>query len=877
MNIGRWFRSVGYLFRRNRFEGELEEEMRLHRELRAAKLREAGEPDAEMAARRRFGNQFLLREQSRDQWGWRFLETLSQDMRYALRQFRKNRGFTVVAVLTLAVGIGANTGVFTVVNGVLLRPLAYPDADRLVSVNETSRDFPIMAFSYPDFQDLRDRNHSFEGVAAWREESGNLTAPGKAQSIEIRQVSARFLEVLGIHPLHGREFRPEEDVQGGPPVAMIGYELWQQLFGGRGDAIGLTLTLNGKLHTIVGILPAGFRAFTGPQLLTPIGQSEFPFLLRREFHAGVRVWARLKPGVTVVQANDDIAAVAHGIAELYPKQNLGTSMALVPLKERVVGDTTSTLLILAGAVGLVLLIACTNVANLLLARSVSRTHEFAVRSALGAGRGRVIRQLLTESVLLSLLGGLGGLAIAVFGTGWAVARLSAQLPRTEEIVPDARVFGFALAVSLLTGMIFGLVPALRQRAQANEALGQSQRGTARGMRRLQDGLVIGEVALTLVLLMGAGLMLRTIDRLWSVNPGFDPNHVVRMGVALSPSVMKDPARVRVAWERVLEEVRNAPGVEAAAASMNLPLSGDDDALPYWTSPEPPPPNKMPIAEMYVPSPGYFETLKIPLLKGRSFTAQDRLGSEPVIVIDERMAKTAFADRDAVGQRMNFMGLNAAKVIGVVGRVKRGLDESENAKGAVYFPLLQLEDGYMQAVATGATLLVRTSGSPLAIMPALRRSVLGPGQDQPIRNPQTLEAMIGESLTRRRLLLMVLAAFAGVALLLASIGIYGMISYSVNQRVREMGIRLALGAEPADVRGMVVKQGMTTVLVGIALGAAASLGLARLLGGILYGVGSRDPLTLLAVIAVMIAVALAASLIPARRASRVDPLVALRYE
>ena len=488
------------------------------------------------------------------------------------------------------------------------------------------------------------------------------------------------------------------------------------------------------------------------------------------------------------------------------------------------GDTSTTLFILAGAVGLVLLIACTNVANLLLARSVSRTHEFAVRSALGAGRGRVIRQLLTESVLLSLLGGLGGLAIAVFGTGWAVARLASELPRTGEIAPDARVFGFALGVSLVTGLIFGLVPALRQRAEANEALRQSQRGTARGMRRLQDGLVIGEVALTLVLLVGAGLMLRTISGLLEVNPGFDPRNVVRVGVALSPRVIGDPTAIRLAWQEILRDVRAVPGVEAAAVTSTIPLSGADEALPYWASPAAPALNQMPVAEMYAPTPGYLEAMKIPLRRGRFFTERDQVGSEPVVVIDELLAAKAFPNEDPVGKQIHFLSPASARVVGVVARVKRaGLDESSEALGAVYFPFLQLPDVLMAGAATGMNLLVRTSGSPLAIVPALRRSVLGPGQDQPIRNLQTLEDMIGESLTRRRLMLVVLAAFAGVALLLASIGIYGVISYSVNQRVREMGIRLALGAKPADVRGMVVKQGMTTVLAGIAPGRGGIVG------------------------------------------------------
>jgi putative ABC transport system permease protein len=430
----------------------------------------------------------------------------------------------------------------------------------------------------------------------------------------------------------------------------------------------------------------------------------------------------------------------------------------------------------------------------------------------------------------------------------------------------------------VTGLIFGLVPALRQRAEANEALRQSQRGTARGMRRLQDGLVIGEVALTLVLLVGAGLMLRTISGLLEVNPGFDPRNVVRAGVALSPSVIGDPKAIRLAWQGILRDVRQVPGVDAAAVTSTIPLSGADEALPYWASPAAPALNQMPVAELYAPTPGYLEAMKISLRRGRFFTDRDQVGSEPVVVIDELLAAKAFPNEDPVGKQIHFLAPASARVVGVVARVKRaGLDESSEALGAVYFPFLQLPDELMAGAATGMNLLVRTSGSPLAIMPALRRSVLGPGQDQPIRNLQTLEAMIGESLTRRRLMLVVLAAFAGVALLLASIGIYGVISYSVNQRVREMGIRLALGAEPADVRGMVVKRGMTTVLVGIALGAAASLGLARLLGGMLYGVRSGDPLTLAAVIAVMIAVALAASLIPARRASRADPLVALRYE
>jgi predicted permease len=549
--------------------------------------------------------------------------------------------------------------------------------------------------------------------------------------------------VLGLQPTLGREFRREEDRNGTQPVAMIGYSLWQERFGGSAQAIGSTLVANGRGYTVVGVLPAQFRFSDERQILTPLGQNDTISMQKRDFYWGIHAVARLKPGVTLKRADAELKAIGRRLASEYPDTNRNMTFGAEPLKQQVIGDVGATLFLLAGAVAMVLLIASANVANLFLARSLSRAREFAIRAALGAGRGRLIRQLLTESVLLGLAGGAMGLGLAAGATGWALRHMPGWLPRTEEVTLDGRVLLFTAAASVLTGIAFGLVPALRQQFNLESGLRQGARGTSRGIRRLQSSFVIAELALALVLLSGAGLMMRTILRLWAVNPGFNTQGLLVMTVGLSPKTADSPALIRTAWQQIVERVRSTPGVEAAALDSIVPLSGDNQSLAYWTSAEKSPPKDAPFAEMYSPTPDYLRTMKIPLLRGRFFTERDRIGTQPVIVIDETMVKRVFPGKDPVGSELSIQLLGRVRIVGVVGAVKhQSLDESayQQPMAAIYLPFLQFPDEFMRLTQGGMNLLVRTSISPVSLIQAIKQSVLGPARDQPVRDVLTTVAL-----------------------------------------------------------------------------------------------------------------------------------------
>ncbi len=874
-----WRRVLG----RRTLERQLKAELQYHLERQIADNLRAGmtEEEARHSASLQFGGMEQIQEDCRDARGTGWLETLVQDVRFAWRTLRRSPGFAAGAVCTLALGIGANTAIFSVINGVILRPLPYRDPSRLVAVQEQLRKTgENFAFSYPDFLDCKRASHSFESIAAWRNKGINITSPGEPEYMSARQVSAGFLSVLGIRPVLGREFRPEDDRRGAAPVAVIAYSLWQERFGGRPDAIGSTVIAGGKAYTVVGILPAGFRFFTDRKLLTPIGQNDDVATQKRDMYLGINAIGRLKPGVTRHEADAELKAIGLRLAREYPDTNTNMTFGTEPLKQEVIGDTGSTLLLLAGAVALVLLIACANVANLFLARSLARSREFAIRAALGAGRARLVRQLLTESVLLSLIGGGSGLAIAALATRPALRFMPDWLPRAQEISLDWRVLLFTVAASVLTGIAFGLLPALRQSFDLETDLRQGSRGTSSGVHRMQSSFVIAELALALVLLTGAGLMMRTILRLWAVDPGFDPHHVLTMDVGLSPTATTSPALTRIAWQQILERVESTPGVEAAALDSLVPLSGDNQQVAYWTGAEPFTPKNAPRAVAYSPTPAYLRTMKIPLLRGRFFTKQDRLGSQPVIVVDETLAKRLFPGQDPVGKEVSIQLMGRVRIIGVVGAIKhQSLDEDAYGprEPAVYIPFLQFPDELMRLAQSGMSLLVRTSTNPMSVMQAVKHSVLGPTRDQPVRNVATMEQIIGDSIGKRRGMLFLLSVFAGLALLLAAVGIYSVISYATTRRVQEIGIRMALGAQPGQVMQLILRQALGMVLVGIAAGTIAALALARLMAKLLYGVSPSDPGTLAGVGLLLAVVALAAILAPARRAASIDPLLALRHE
>jgi predicted permease len=818
---------------------------------------------------------------------------LIQDLRYGSRGLAKNPGFAAVAVIALALGIGANTAIFSVVNGVLLRPLPYRDPDRLMRLSERSPDFGTMSVACPNFWDWKDQNRSFRGLASFRWEDYDVTGGGKAEHLSGKMVSADFFRVLGINPVLGRDFDPRADRLGASPVVLIGGGLWSRRFGSNPAVLGSQLTLNGRSYTIAGVVPAGFQLEGKADVYTLLEQWDDLLLARsREMHPGMYVVGRLKPGVTEAQAQSEMTAIAARLAEAYPKANSKHGVNVAPLAGVIVGNVRPTLLVLLGAVAFVLLIACANVANLLLARSAGRQKEIAIRSAIGAGRGRVVRQLLTESVVLALAGGLAGLAIARWGTQAVLAAVPGGLPRMENIGVDGWVLAFTLGVSLLTGIVFGLAPALQVSAtDLHETLKEGSRGSTAGHRRLRDLLVVSEVAAALVLLAGAGLMLRTIRSLGGVNPGFDPRHVVTFSVGLSPASTSSSGRILQTFEQTVDRIHNVPGVMSAAVSTLIPLGGSDNEIPFYVNGRPRPTSQgdMLWALLYATGPGYLKAMDIPLLRGRYIGPQDMHRGSHVVVIDDVMARTVFPNEDPLGKSIVVADLSGdlgpemsvpMEIVGVVGHVSQwGLDSDATARvrSQLYLPLSQIPDQFMKGMAASSTFVVRTGVDPLAMLPALRGAVLQAGNDQPVYGVRTMDQIVSASIADRRFSMLLLGIFAGLALLLAAVGIYGVISYTVAQRTREIGIRMVLGAGQADVLKVVVTQAMLPVLAGIAIGLAASFGLTRLMAGMLYGVNAGDPVTFIGVALVLAAVALVATLVPARRATRVAPVVALRYE
>jgi predicted permease len=810
------------------------------------------------------------------------MTTLLEDLRYSLRLISRSPGFTVVAGIALALGIGANTAIFSVVNGVLLQPLPYPEPSRLMMVYETSHEFSHSSLAYLNFVDWRRDQHSFTDMAAYRGDDFNFTGSGQPEHLTGEYVSAGFLPVLGVNPLLGRDFLPEEDQQSGPAVTILTYGFWKQRFAGDPHVLGRTMTLNARNYTVIGVLGPGFRFRQQMDMLVLLGQWNALELNDRSTHPGLHAVARLKPGVTAAAAQAEMNSIALQLAREYPKSNEGHGVAILPLKDDMVGYIRPTLLLLLGAVGFVLVIACANVANLLLARSTARRREFAIRTALGADRRRVVRQLLTESVLLSTGAGAFGLLLAFWGTHLVLAAVPGTLPRGQDVGLDPYVLAFTLAVSILTGILFGLAPAFHSsNVNPHEALKEGTRGSGGGRHRAEGVFVALEVGLAVILLVGAGLMIQSIWRLWKVDPGFNIHHILTAQVALSPQVMKNPPAIRGAYRQILERLSAAPGVSAAAVSNLLPLTDDDNEIPFWLGRgAQPPQDQMNSALFYITTPDYLRTMGIPLQRGRFINEQDTTASATAIVIDEVMARHLFPGQDPVGKQINLMIIGPVQIVGVVGHVKHwGLDSDDSAKirDEMYFPFMQVPDKFMTEIVAGADLAVRTRPEPLSMVFVVRAQVAGPTEDQPVYGVQTMEQIISAGLAERRFTMLLLIIFASTALVLAAIGIYGVMSYAVTRRTHELGVRMALGATRLDVLRLVVREGMMLALIGMAAGLAAALGLMRLLSSLLYGVRPADPLTLLSVSLALGGVAFLASFIPARRATKVDPMGALRCE
>jgi putative ABC transport system permease protein len=802
------------------------------------------------------------------------MKSLWQDMRYGLRMSLKKPGFTLTAVITLSLGIGATSTIFSFVNGILLRPLPYQDSERLVALDETApkRGVASMGVSFPNFLDWREQNQVFTGVATYSSGNYTMTGSGEPEQLSGADISYNTFEVLGVAPVLGRTFTAEEDRPGNDLVVILGYGLWERRFGGKPEIIGQKITLLNQQRTVIGVMPPDFKFPDVADLWVPLALDTNSWT--RTDH-GLSAIARLKPGVTREGAQSDMTSVARRIEEANPITNEGLGVSVIPLREGLVSDYHNALFILMGVVGLVLLIACANVANLLLARASARGKEVAIRTALGAGRWRVFRQLLTESVVLGVMGGALGLVLAVWGLDLLLAAIPIDFPFWMKFKLDGRVLGFTAGVTLLTALIFGAAPALQaSKVDLNEALKEGGRGAAGAARhRLLRSLVVAEVSLSLVLLIGAGLMMRSFMRLQHTNPGLNPENLLTLRIDLPGAKYETPEKRQNFYKELLERIGALPGVKAAGAVSNLPLGGDTWGRSLTVEGFPVlPVGQAPMINHCVTTPNYFRAMGIPLLLGRDFSDADMRDSLRVTIIDERLAREYWPNESPIGKRVRFGPPEGNEpwhtIVGVVGAVKHE-SLSLTRRKTVYLP-------HAEVTIDDMALAVRAA-NPEHLTPAIRGQVKAIDPDLPIINARTMTEVISRSVWQPRLYAILFGVFAAVALALASIGIYGVMAYSVSERTREIGVRVALGAQRRDVLKLIVAQGMTLTLIGAGIGLSAALALTRLMQTLLFEVSATDPFTFVALAALLSVVALAACYLPARRATKVDPMVALRCE
>ena len=867
---------------RHRMDEELQEELQFHIDMQVLKNRRH-EPDRSEAKRKaglQFGSVVRATEECREARGISSIEIVAKDLCFAFRMLRKSPSFTVIAVLTLALGIGANTAIFSLVNGILLRPLPYRNPDRLTIVWEKSRDGSPENIGYTTYLDWKAQNKSFEQLAIYSSWQPVLQA-GEPEQLNGLRVTSNYFRTLGVHPELGRDFLPEEDAPNANKVVMLSHSLWRRKFNSDPNIAGKTIDMNATQYIVIGVLPASYQSLMTQdprggtvEIWRVLGYDVSQPWACRTCHHLVAI-GRLRDGVAITQANAEMDTIAAALIKAYPKEYDDAGVILTPVREELLGPASTPLYILLGAVSFVLLVACANLANLLLARATNRDREVAVRAALGATRGRIVRQLLTETCVLGLLGAGGGLlpaywtprVLAVVGTG--------DLPRLDQVRLDWRVLLFTVAIALLTAILAALAPAFRlSKTGVHDSLKEGARGTGSvASRRLGGLLIVSEVALSLTLLIGAGLLLRSLSRLLVVSTGFDANRVLTMETSVLGQRFNDNAVVRQYFADTVERLRALPGVESAAAASQIPLAGNMDRYGFHaegkihSNPE-----EDPSAERYCITPGFLETMRIPLLRGRDITAADNAKAPQVLLIGETTARRMWPGEDPIGKRVKLGGVDQPwwTVVGVTGDIRHlGLDAAPEMQ--MYVPHRQwpFPDGLM-------TFVIRTAGDPAAMSSAAQQAIHSLDPTQPISRITPLENYIGLSVQGRRFALILIGAFAGIALALSMVGIYGVTAYSVGQRTREIGIRVALGAQRNELLGLLLRQGMVLVMCGVIAGVLASIALTRFLASLLFKVQPTDPLTFGGVALLLVAVSAAACFIPARRAMRVDPIVALRH-
>jgi predicted permease len=882
-----WLFRCSGLFRREQGSREFADEIEAHLQMHIEDNIRSGMPpqEARRQALIKLGGMQQTKESYRERSSLPVLEMLWSDIRFGARVLWKSRGFTIVAVVTVALGIGGNTAIFSIVNGVLLNPLPFAQPERLVALHESKPNFDKGSISYPNFLDWQKDNRTFSAMAVTRGYAFSLTGKGEAEQVNAEFVSGSFFPLLGVNPILGRTFTPAEEQAGAGPVALISEGLWQRKFSSSPNVLGQNITLNGRDFTVVGVIPASFHlrlpSFGERDIYAPIRQWNNSILMNRDAGLGFHGIGRLKPGVTLPQAQADMGQVTRNLATAFPDANKGIGASIVPLKEQMVGDVRPFLLVLLAAVGFVLLLACVNVASLLLARSAGRKREFAVRAALGASRARVICQLLTESLLLGTASGAIGLLLAAWGTHAALKLVPTALPRVDEIGLDFRVLAFTMLISLLSGTLFGLIPAWKtSQADPQTALKEGGRGMTGTHNRAQSAFVVAEMAVALVLLIGAGLMVRSLSRLANVDPGFNPRNVLNFGLSLPPSMTHaSPDQTRAAFRELDDKLASTAGVKAVSQVWGaLPMGSDDEQL-FWLDGHPKPANEsgMSWAVDYIVEPGYLKVMDIPLKRGRFFTRHDDEHSTLVAVVDDVFARKYFPDQDPIGKGI-VMNNSSRKleIVGVVGHVKQwglDLDDTQSLRAQIYIPCMQMPDDFIALVSSGTSVVVRYNGNLSPVFDAIRRM----SSQQVIFGDQTMESIIADSIAARRFAMILLGAFAVMALVLASVGIYGVIAYVVGQRTQEIGIRMALGAQRRNVLGLILWQGTRLALLGVAIGIAGAFALTRMMTDLLYGVGATDPVTFALLALLLTVVAMAACYLPARRATRVDPVAALRWE